>query len=81
LDNCKSLVPIFHGLVSRQTPREEVARDAIEVIEVAKASLDHSQQMLAIALQKALRLGSIKRCKLFFKVPPCLYLVLVRMGV
>eukprot|EP00964_Phaeocystis_antarctica_P008896 scaffold4822_cov60-Phaeocystis_antarctica.AAC.3 len=43
-----------------KTAREEVARNAVEVIEVAEASLDHGEQMLAIALQKALRLASIE---------------------
>eukprot|EP00964_Phaeocystis_antarctica_P055388 scaffold32585_cov83-Phaeocystis_antarctica.AAC.3 len=40
--------------------RKEAASDAVEVIEVAKASLDHGKQMLAIARQKAVRLASIE---------------------
>ena len=43
-----------------KTAREEVARDAVEGIEVAEASLDHGEQMLAIARQKALRVASIE---------------------
>ena len=34
-----------------KTAREEVAHHTVEVIEVAKASLDHGEQMLAIACQ------------------------------
>ena len=60
--------------------REEAARDAVVVIEVAKASLDHGEQMLAIARQKALRLASIEGCKLSGQQPPCLRLVIVRVG-
>eukprot|EP00964_Phaeocystis_antarctica_P084019 scaffold52902_cov71-Phaeocystis_antarctica.AAC.3 len=61
-----------------KTAREEVARDAVEVIEVAKASLDHGEQMLAIARQKAPRLASIEGCKLLRQQPPRLRLVIVR---
>ena len=50
--------------------RKEAASDAVEVIEVAKASLDHGKQMLAIARQKALRLASIKGRKLLRQQPP-----------
>ena len=60
--------------------REEAARDAVEVIEVAKASLDYGEQMLAIARQKAPRLASIEGCKLLRQQPPCLRLVVVRVG-
>ena len=60
-----------------QTAREEVARNAVEVIEVAKASLDHGEQMLAIARKKALRLASIESCKLLRQQPPCPRLVIV----
>ena len=63
-----------------KTAREEVARDAVEIVEVAKASLDHGEQMLAIARQKALRLASIEGCKLLRQQPPCLRLVIVRVG-
>ena len=63
-----------------QTAREEVARNAVEVIEVAKASLDHGEQMLAIARKKAPRLASIEGCKLLRQKPPCLRLVVVRVG-
>ena len=63
-----------------KTAREEVARDAVEVIKVAKASLDHGEQMLAIARKKALRLASIEGCKLLRQQPPCLRLVIVRMS-
>eukprot|EP00964_Phaeocystis_antarctica_P004553 scaffold2459_cov72-Phaeocystis_antarctica.AAC.5 len=62
----------------RSTAREEVARNAVEVIEVAEASLDHGEQMLAIARQKAVRLASIEGCKLLRQHLPCLRLVLVR---
>ena len=58
--------------------REEAARDAVEVIEVAKASLDYGEQMLAIALQKALRLASTEGCKLLRQQPPRLRLVIVQ---
>ena len=61
-----------------ETARKEAARDAVEVIEVAKASLDHGEKMLAIARQKALRLASIEGRKLFCQQPPCLRLVIVR---
>ena len=60
------------------TVREEIARDAVEVVEVAKASLDHGEQMLAIARQKTLRLASIEGRKLLRQQPPCLRLVIVR---
>ena len=60
--------------------RKEAARDAVEVIKVAKASLDHGEQMLAIARQKALRLARIEGGKLPRKQPPCLRLVIVRVG-
>ena len=59
---------------------EKVAHDAIEVIEVAKASLDHGKQMLAIFRQEALRLASIEGGKPFGQQPPCLRLIIVRMG-
>ena len=62
------------------TVREETARDAVELVEVAKASLDHGEQMLAIARQKAPRLASIKGCKLLRQQTPCLRLVVVRVG-
>ena len=61
-----------------ETAHEEVARDAVEVIKVSKASLDHGEQMLAIARQKAPRLASIEGCKLLRQQPPCLRLVIVR---
>ena len=60
--------------------REKVARDAVEVVEVAKASLDHGEQTLAIFRQKALRLASIEGRKLLRQQPPCLRLVIVRVG-
>ena len=63
-----------------QTAREEVARDAVEVIKVSKASLDHGEQMLAIARQKAVRLASIEGCELLRQQPPCLRLVIVWVG-
>ena len=63
-----------------ETAREEAARDAVEVIKVAKASLDHGEQMLAIARQKALRLASIEGRKLLRQQPPCLRLIIVRVG-
>ena len=63
-----------------KTAREEVARDAVEGIEVAEASLDHGEQMLAIARQKAPRVASIESCELLRQQPPCLRLVIVRVG-
>ena len=63
-----------------KTAREEVARNAVEVIEVAKPSLDHGEQMLAVARQKALRLASIEARKLLRQQPPCLRLVIVRVS-
>ena len=63
-----------------KTAREEAAGDAIEIIEVAKASLDHGEQVLAITRQKAPRLASIEGCKLLRQQPPCLRLVIVRVG-
>ena len=60
--------------------RQEAARDTIEVIEVAKASLDHGEQMLAIFRQKALRLASIKGRKPFGQHPPCLRFIIARVG-
>ena len=60
--------------------RKEAASDAVEVIEVAKASLDHGKQMLAIARQKAPRLASIEGRKLLRQQPSCLRLVIVRVG-
>ena len=59
---------------------KKAARDAVEVIEVAKASLDHGEQMLAIFCQKALRLASIEGCKPFGQQPPFLRLIIVRLG-
>ena len=53
-----------------KTAREEVARDAVEVIEVAKASLDHGEQMLAVARKKAPRLAGIEGCELLRQQPP-----------
>ena len=60
--------------------REKAARDAVEVMEVAKASLDHGEQTLAIFRQKALRLASIEGGELLRQPPPCLCLVIVRVG-
>ena len=60
--------------------REKVARDEVEVIEVAKGSLDHGEKMLAIFRQKALRLASIEGRKLLRQLSPCLRLVIIRMG-
>ena len=60
--------------------RKEAARDAVEVIEVAKASLDHCEQTLAIFRQKALRFASIEGGKLLRQPSPSLGLVIVRMG-
>ena len=60
--------------------REKVARDTVEVMEVAKASLDHGEQTLAIFRQKALRLTSTEGRKLLRQPPPCLRLVIVRVG-
>ena len=60
--------------------REKVARDAVEVIKVAKAGLDHGEQMLAVFRQKALRLASIEGRKLLRQQPACLRLVIVRVG-
>ena len=59
---------------------KKAARDAVEVIEVAKASLDHGEQTLAIFRKKALRLASIKGCKLLGQPSPCLHFVIIRMG-
>ena len=59
---------------------KHAARHAVEVIEVAKASFDDGEQMLAIFRQKALRLASIEGSKSFGQQPPCLRLVIVRMG-
>ena len=53
-----------------KTAREEVARDAVEVVEVAEASLDHGEQMLPIARKKAPRLAGIEGCKLLLQQPP-----------
>ena len=63
-----------------KTAREDVARGAIEVIEIAKASFDHGEQMLAITRKKAPRLASIEGCKLLRQQPSCLHLVIVRVG-
>ena len=63
-----------------KTAPKDVARGAVKVVEVAKASLDHGKQMLAIARQKAPRLASIEGCKLLRQQPPCLRLVVVRVG-
>ena len=60
--------------------RKEAARDTVEIVEVAKAGLDHGEQMLAIACQKALRLASIEGGKLLRELSPCLRLVIVRVG-
>ena len=68
----------MQGRLIKETVPKDVARGAVEVVEVAKASLDHGEQMLAIARQKALRLASIEACKLFRQQPPCLRLVIVR---
>ena len=60
--------------------REEGARDAVEIVKVAKTSLDDGEQVLAIARQEALRLGSIEARKLLRQPPPCFRLVIVRVG-
>ena len=60
--------------------REEAACDAVEVMKVAKTSLDHGEQMFAITRQKAPRLASIEGCKLPRQQSPCLRLVVVRVG-
>ena len=60
--------------------REKAARDAVEVIEVAKARLHHGEQTLAIFRQKALRLASIEGGKLLRELSPCFRLVIVRVG-
>ena len=67
-------------VTTADTARKEVARDAVEVVEVAKASLDHGEQMLAIARKKAPCLASIEGRKLLLQQPPCLRLVIVRMS-
>ena len=59
-----------------KTARKEVARDAVEIVEVAKPSLDHGEQMLAIARKRAPRLASIEGRKLPHQQPPCLSLVI-----
>ena len=61
-----------------KTAREEVARGAVEISEVAEASLDHGEQMLAVTRQKASRLASIEGRKLFRQQPPRLRLFIVR---
>ena len=63
-----------------KTARKEAACDAVEVIKVAKARLNHGEQMLAIPGQKALRLVSIEGRKLLRQPPPCIRLVIVRVG-
>ena len=63
-----------------EAARKEAARDAVEVIKVAKARLDHGEQMLAIPRKKALRLASIEGRKLLRQQPPCLRLIIVRVG-
>ena len=60
--------------------REEGARDAVEIVKVAKTSLDDGEHTLAIARPKALRLASIEGCKPFGQQPPFLRLIIVRMG-
>ena len=67
-------------LLRRDGARDDSALRAVEVIKVAKARLDHGEQMLAIARQKALRLASIKVRKLLRQQPACLRLVIVRVG-
>ena len=67
-------IPVEHS------PCEEAARDAVEVIKVAEPSLDYSEQVLSIARQKAPRLASIAGRKLLQEKPPCLRLIIVRMG-
>ena len=63
-----------------ETAREEIARNAVEVIKVAKASLNHGEQVLAIARKKAPCLAGIEGRKLPRQQPPCLRLVIVRVG-
>ena len=63
-----------------ETAREEAARDVVEVIKVAKAGLDHGEQMLAVARQKALRLGSIEGRKLLRQLSRRLRLIVFRVG-
>ena len=60
--------------------REEGARDAVEIVKVAKTSLDNGEHTLVIARPKALRLASIEGRKLFGQQPPRLRLVVVRVG-
>ena len=61
-----------------ETAREEIARNAVEVIKVAKASLNHGEQVLAIARKKAPCLAGIEGRKLPRQQPSCLRLVIVR---
>ena len=63
-----------------EAARKEAARDAVEVIKVAKARLDRGEQMLAIFRQEALRLAGIEGRKLLRQLSPCLRLVIVRVG-
>ena len=63
-----------------ETAHEEIARDTVEVIKVAKASLNHGEQVLAIARKKAPCLAGIEGRKLPRQQPPCLHLVIVRVG-
>ena len=65
-------IPVEHS------PCEEAARDAVEVIK--EPGLDHGEQVLSIARQKAPRLASIEGRKLFGQQPPRLRLVVVRVG-
>ena len=60
--------------------REEGARDAVEIVKVAKSSLDDGEHTLAIARPKTLRLASIEGDKLPRKQPPCIRLVIIRVG-
>ena len=60
--------------------REEGARDAVEIVKVAKSSLDDGEHTLAIARPKALRLASIEGGKLLRELSPCFRLVIVRVG-
>ena len=68
------------SVTTADTARRKTARDAVEVVEVAKASLDHGEQTLAIARKRASRLASIEGCKLLRQQPSCLHLVIVRVG-
>lgn len=65
---------VMHALLERG------AHALVELLEVAKARLDHGEQLLPVLRLVALRLGRVELSQLIHQLVLCLLLVLVRVG-